>query len=87
MVLQLNTGSVANGASWDIAAGAPLEGFSRNSTTGAREATWYGNTTESAGSVKGAVVVNGASIHIIPAPGSLALIGLGGLVAGRRRRA
>ena len=87
MVLQLNTGSVANGASWDIAAGAPLEGFSRNSTTGAREATWYANTGESAGSVKGAMVVNRGSIHIIPAPGSLALIGLGGLVAGRRRRA
>jgi len=30
--------------------------------------------------------VNGAQIEFVPAPGALALLGLGGLVAGRRRR-
>ena len=31
-------------------------------------------------------VVNGASFRVVPAPASLALLGLGGLVANRRRR-
>jgi hypothetical protein len=31
-------------------------------------------------------VVNGFSFRVVPAPASLALLGLGGLVAGRRRR-
>ena len=34
------------------------------------------------GSASGSIVV-----HVVPAPGALALLGLGGLVAGRRRRA
>lgn len=33
-----------------------------------------------------AVTLDGASIRVIPTPASLALVGLGGLVAGRRRR-
>ena len=32
------------------------------------------------------VVLDGAVINVVPAPASLALLGLGGLVAGRRRR-
>lgn len=32
-------------------------------------------------------VVEGASIVVVPAPGAVALLGLGGLIAGRRRRA
>ena len=33
-----------------------------------------------------AVVVTGAAITLVPTPGSLALLGLGGLAAARRRR-
>jgi uncharacterized protein (TIGR03382 family) len=31
-------------------------------------------------------ILNGASINVVPTPATLALVGLGGLVAGRRRR-
>ena len=49
-----------------------------NSTLGG-----YSGSNASLGSV-----VSGASIVVgVPAPGALALLGLGGLVAGRRRRA
>jgi len=39
-----------------------------------------------ANSAAGGLVLNGASINVTPAPSALALMGLGGLVAGRRRR-
>jgi len=86
MVLALNIGAVAPGASHTIVADAPLAGMSRNSTSGAREASWWANTSENAASIKASVEVAGGEINIIPAPGALALLGLGGLVAGRRRR-
>jgi len=86
MVLALNIGAVAPGASHTILADAPLAGFSRNATTGAREASWWANTTENAASIKANVEVAAGEINIIPAPGALALLGLGGLVVGRRRR-
>ncbi|MCX5689166.1 MAG: hypothetical protein NTV94_05150 [Planctomycetota bacterium] len=86
MVLALNIGAVAPGASHTIVADAPLAGMSRNATTGAREASWWANTSENAASIKANVEVVGGEINIIPAPGALALLGLGGLVVGRRRR-
>ncbi len=43
-----------------------------------------GGTT--AQSSAGTLTLNGASINVIPAPSAMALLGLGGLVAGRRRR-
>lgn len=49
--------------------------------------TWY--ATSAGGSVQGAITqdfISNATINIVPAPASLALLGLGGLVAGRRRR-
>jgi len=85
-VLAMDTGVVPAGVTHTILAQAPTSGMSRNATTGAREASWYANTTENAPSIKAAVIVNDAEINIIPAPGALALLGLGGLVAGRRRR-
>ena len=36
--------------------------------------------------IDGVTVSNGASINLVPAPSAMALLGLGGLVAGRRRR-
>ncbi len=86
MVLAMDTGAVAPGVTQTILAQAPTDGMSRNSTTGAREASWYANTSENSPSIKAPVTVFDAEINIIPAPGALALLGLGGLVAGRRRR-
>jgi len=37
-------------------------------------------------SSSGSLSLNGASINVVPAPSAMALLGLGGLVAGRRRR-
>ena len=43
-------------------------------------------STSSPGFVEAQTTYVGASIEIVPAPASLALVGLGGLVVGRRRR-
>lgn len=65
---------------------APTAGMSRNATTGAREAAWFSSGADNFGGIKAAVEVGTASISVVPAPGALALLGLGGLVVGRRRR-
>lgn len=39
-----------------------------------------------ANSSSGSLNLNGASINLVPAPSAMALLGLGGIVAGRRRR-
>ena len=49
--------------------------------------TFYGAGSTSAGPALGDLVHSTATINVIPTPASLALIGLGGLVAARRRRA
>jgi hypothetical protein len=85
--LAIDVGTVAQGDSHTIDLFAPLAGMSRNATTGAREASWFSAMSgDNSGSTKGAVEVEGASIMVVPAPGALALMGLGGLVATRRRR-
>jgi len=43
-------------------------------------------TTASMDSNSGILSLNGASIEVTPAPSALALLGLGGIAAGRRRR-
>ena len=86
MVLCIQTGAVGVGESWDLLATAPLAGFSRTTTTGAREATWYANRTENAGSIRAAVVVHDASIHLVPAPGALVVLGFGAMAARDRHR-
>jgi len=67
---------------------APTDGMSRNATTGAREAAWFTNAADNFGGTKGAVTVTTASLNVVsvPAPGVLGLMGMGGLVALRRRR-
>lgn len=44
------------------------------------------NSGATASSATGSLSLNGASINLVPAPSAMALLGLGGLVAGRRRR-
>jgi len=85
-VLAMDTGSVPAGVTHTILAQAPTAGMSRNATTGVREASWYSSASDLVGTIKGAVSVTPAQVVICPAPGALALLGLGGLVAGRRRR-
>ncbi len=69
---------------------APLAGFgNRSSTTGEREVYWWSQAglNGTSGDVRGTALVNGGAINvIIPAPASLALLGLGGLCVARRRR-
>src|SRR5262245_38547504 len=65
---------------------APLAGFgNRNTTSGDREVYWWGDMNEASGSIRGTAIVTTATISFIPAPASLALLGLGGLAARRRR--
>jgi hypothetical protein len=64
---------------------APTLGMSRNTTSGAREAAWFSSNTDNFGSIKAAVQVAAATVTIVPAPGMLGLVGMGGVVALRRR--
>lgn len=70
----------------------PAAGIGRNTTAGTsygqQYARWFASTGEVSPSLNGSVSLSDASIsiHVVPAPASLALIGLGGLVATRRRR-
>jgi len=83
----LTVGGVGQGETHEISVGAPTDGMSRDSASGVRQASWFSAMSgDNSGSTKGAVEVDGASITITPAPGALALLGLGGLIAGRRRR-
>ena len=75
-----------DGAARTLVISAPTEGMSRNATTGAREASWFSSNTDNFGSIKAAVSVADASLTVVPAPGALALLGMGGLMAARRRR-
>ena len=51
-----------------------------------RQFSWFSSLQDNSGiAVFGGVAVETASIHV-PTPGALALLGMGGLMAGRRRR-
>lgn len=71
----------------DLIVDAPALGFgNRNATTGEREFYWFGSMTEATGQVRGTAIVTTGTINVVPAPASLALLGLGGLCVARRRR-
>jgi hypothetical protein len=79
--------NAAGAARPDMLVDSPTAGFgNRNTTTGEREVYWWGDMNESSGSIRGTAVVDGAIITFVPTPASLALLGLGGLIVGRRRR-
>jgi uncharacterized protein (TIGR03382 family) len=73
-------------ATLDMSVDAPAGGFgNRNSTTGDREIYWWADLNEASGSIRGTALVIPGTVHV-PSPASLALLGLGGLAIGRRRR-
>jgi uncharacterized protein (TIGR03382 family) len=78
----------ANTTDRTLTVDSPLAGFgNRNTTTGDREVYWWGDMNEASGSIRGTANVTTAGIHVlVPTPASLALLGLGGLAVGRRRR-
>lgn len=85
--LQLDSATTPPSAPRVMTVDAPAGGFgNRNSTTGDREIYWFTSTAEATGSTRGTALVTPATITVVPTPASLALLGLGGLVVGRRRR-
>lgn len=67
------------------------DGFNRsiNITTAAFQGlniTWFANSQNFNETVTTALTSTAGTINVVPTPASLALLGLGGLVAGRRRR-
>jgi hypothetical protein len=69
----------------------PAAGIGKVTTAGTaygqQNCRWFANEQEVSSSLQGAANVMGADVIIdIPAPASLALVGLGGLIAARRRR-
>jgi uncharacterized protein (TIGR03382 family) len=66
---------------------APAAGIgNRSSVTGNGQIYWFATSSEPTGQIRGDASVMTASISIVPTPASLALLGLGGLAIGRRRR-
>ncbi len=63
---------------------APLPGH--RAVNGVRSVNWHASATDNIGLVTGAVTIETALINVVPTPGALALLGLGGLVTARRRR-
>lgn len=70
----------------------PLAGINRETSAaggnyGRVFASWFASSTASQGTrFYDSIGTDDATINVVPAPGALALIGLGGLVATRRRR-
>jgi hypothetical protein len=72
----------------DLVVDTPAELFGNyNSTTGEREAVWFGAPNEPAGTIRGGVLTVPATIHVtIPAPASLSLAPAAAALLVRRRR-
>jgi len=84
MGLTIN-GAVASRTQLDV--DSPTAGFGNlDSASGERQVYWWADMNELTGSIRGAATVVPGHIHITPTPGALALLGLGGIAAGRRRR-
>jgi len=59
-------------------------GINTNSNT--RAIAWFNDMNTNVGGLIEVPAINGGSITVVPTPASLALLGLGGLAMGRRRR-
>lgn len=78
-------GLTIGGADRTLVVDAPQAGIGL--FNGIRRFSWFSSTADFAGSsVYGGVEVITAAINVVPTPGALALLGMGGLMAGRRRR-
>ena len=66
--------------------GAPTDGMSRNTASGAREASWFSGDGDNSGTIKAQVIVDGAMITVLPGPASIAMLGLAFTFVPRRRR-
>ncbi len=69
----------------------PLAGVNRETAAGSNFgrvfASWFTSTSAAQGTrFYESIGTAGAAVNVVPAPGALALVGLGGLVATRRRR-
>ena len=66
----------------------PLAGIGNRTAATGGQVYYYGDLGETTGLIRGTATVDGATVNIvpIPAPGALALLGLGGIIGGRRRR-
>lgn len=84
--LGLDFAARAPGETSEIGIGAPLEGASRDATTGVRRGTWYQYSNDNSGNMSGDLVVTGATIHLVPTPAAMGLLISAGLVASSRRR-
>jgi uncharacterized protein (TIGR03382 family) len=76
----------ATTAARDLTVDAPVAGQQLDPTTQARYIGYYNNVTNTGPGAPLPVVVQTGVVHIVPTPASLALLGLGGLTLGRRRR-
>ncbi len=70
----------------DMIVDAPLGG-QQDTGGGLRGVGYFNNVANTNAGLYAQVVVQTGTVHIVPTPASLALLGLGGLVVGRRRRA
>lgn len=78
--------TLGSGDTGDMIVDAPIAGQQADSS-GTRYMGFYTGAGQSDPGLHTAVSVQSGTVHIVPTPASIALLGLGGLVVGRRRRA
>lgn len=76
----------ADPADRSITIDTPANGIGSSGTPLSQNVLFFANAFETTGSIRGSAVVESATVRIVPAPASLALMGLGGLMVARRRR-